>query len=345
MQILAAVLLLGLTPADASKQPVELGLARFGRDLDAGLAAAKRDGKPTFLLFQEIPGCQTCRDFGGGPLSHPLLVEAIETCFVPIAIHNNAGGADADALKRFREPAWNNPVVRFVDGAGRDLIPRRDGAWSTGEVAQRMVAALEAARAEVPRWLEMARLEANAAGAQRAVFAMHCFWEGQARLGAIDGVIDARPAFLDGREVVDVRFDGARVTLSELARRAAQLDCASEIFVPSPRDIAALPSDVRERARVLAGEPRPAGADDDLRRLRRVRDLDLLPLTRLQAVRANAELAAKGDVRAGTLSPRQIELRSRIARTSADRLEGLARPTDVRELLRYADELRARSTP
>src|SRR5205085_11873279 len=118
---------------DGRAQPPELGRVRFGRDLDAGLAAAQRDAKPVFLLFQEIPGCSTCRDFGGGPLSQPLLVEAIETCFVPVAIHNSAGGADAAALKRFGEPAWNNPVVRFVDAGGNDLIPRRDGAWSTGE--------------------------------------------------------------------------------------------------------------------------------------------------------------------------------------------------------------------
>lgn len=343
MQILAAALI-ALSAADV-RNPVELGRVRFGRELDAGLAAAKRDKKPAFLLFQEIPGCQTCRDFGGGPLSHPLLVEAIETCFVPIAIHNNAGGADEAALKRFKEPAWNNPVVRFVDGDGRDLIPRRDGAWSTGEVAERMVAALEKAGRDVPRWLDMARLEAKPSSAQRVVFAMHCFWEGQARLGAIDGVIDARPAFLDGREVVDVRFDGERVTLSQLTRRAAGLECARAIFVSRAGDVAALPNDLRDRARVLAGEPRRAGADDDLRRLRRVRELDLLPLTRLQAVRANAELAADGDVRAGTLTPRQTELRRRLARTSAERLEGLARPSEMRDLLRYASELESRATP
>ncbi len=345
MQIPAAALLLALASADGSKQPVELGRVQFGRDLDAGLAAAKHDQKPVFLQFQEIPGCQTCRDFGGGPLSHPLLVEAIETCFVPIVIHNNADGADAAALKRFGEPAWNNPVVRFVNGDGRDLIPRRDGAWSTGEIAERMVAALEAAREDVPRWLDLARLETNASSAQRVAFAMHCFWEGQSRLGAIDGVIDARPGFVDGREVVDVRFDGQRVKLSELARRAAELDCARDIFVTRPDDITALPSALRDRARVLSGEVRAAGASDDLRALRRVRDLDLLPLTRLQALRANAELTADGDVRAGTLTPRQAELRRRIASASVERTKGLARPDDARELGRYADELNARLTP
>lgn len=345
MHALAATVLLALAPADAPQQPPELGLVRFGRDLDAGLAVAKRDGKPAFVLFQEIPGCQTCRDFGGGPLSHPRLVEAIETLFVPVAIHNNAGGADAAALKRFGEPAWNNPVVRFLDGDGKDLIPRRDGAWSSGEIVERMVAALAARERDVPRWLELARLELRPKDAQRAVFTVACFWEGQQRLGALDGVLDARPAFLDGREVVDVRFDAARIELGELARSASEMECASAIHVARAADIERLPSGLRERARVLAGEVRAAGADDDLRRLRRSRDVDLLPLARAQAVRANGELATGGTLRAGTLSPRQEELRRRIAAVDPQVLVGLARPAEAGQLERYEAELRRRLGP
>ena len=154
MHTLAAAVLLALSPADDPKQPPELGRVRFGRELDAGLAEAQRAERPAFLLFQEIPGCQTCRDFGGGPLSHPLLVEAIETCFVPIAIHNNAGGADADALKRFGEPAWNNPVVRIVRPQDeRDLVPRVAGDWTRLALGTAMVEALVAAKKPIPEAL------------------------------------------------------------------------------------------------------------------------------------------------------------------------------------------------
>lgn len=48
----------GQPPAQDSgaAQPVELGRVRFGRDLAAGLAAARDRRLPVLLLFQEVPG-------------------------------------------------------------------------------------------------------------------------------------------------------------------------------------------------------------------------------------------------------------------------------------------------
>lgn len=37
-------------------QPVELGQVKWRREFEAGLAEAKRTGKPVMLLFQEVPG-------------------------------------------------------------------------------------------------------------------------------------------------------------------------------------------------------------------------------------------------------------------------------------------------
>ena len=36
-----------------------------------------------------------------------------------------------DFLKKYREPSWNFPVVRFLDEKGHDLIPRKDKVYST----------------------------------------------------------------------------------------------------------------------------------------------------------------------------------------------------------------------
>ncbi len=43
-------------PEAESEAPVELGLARWQRDLDAAFATAKSSGKPLAVLFQEVPG-------------------------------------------------------------------------------------------------------------------------------------------------------------------------------------------------------------------------------------------------------------------------------------------------
>jgi len=78
------------------------------------------------------------------------MVAAIESNFVPLLIKNNAGGRDAELLKRFKEPAWNYQVVRFLDAEAKDIIPRRDRVWTTKALAERMVATLEAKSQDVP---------------------------------------------------------------------------------------------------------------------------------------------------------------------------------------------------
>src|SRR5689334_8730026 len=79
----------GLSAPATPKQPVELGRVKWLTDYDGALKTAQQSHKPVFLLFQEIPGCQGCKDFGAAPLSHPLLVEAIDSDFTPVVIHNN----------------------------------------------------------------------------------------------------------------------------------------------------------------------------------------------------------------------------------------------------------------
>ncbi|MEM7518307.1 MAG: VPGUxxT family thioredoxin-like (seleno)protein, type 2, partial [Planctomycetota bacterium] len=232
---LPALLTLTCAQAPDAEPPVrELGQVEWNEGAD-GLERAKMlsaiDKKPVFLLFQEIPGCATCRNFGDGPLSHPLLVEAIETLFHPAAVHNNRGGADARVLKEFNEPSWNNPVVRFVDAMGDDILPRRDRVWTTAGIAQRAVQALEKKKLEVPAWLALVEQETSEERPAIATFSMHCFWEGEVHLGAVDGVTQVRAGWLDGREVVEATYLPSRVALVDLTKAAKASGCATRVHV------------------------------------------------------------------------------------------------------------------
>ena len=114
------------------------------------------------------------------------MVEAIEDLFVPVLVYNNKS-SDAAILKKFGEPSWNNPIVRFLDSNGQDVIKRQNRVWTVNPMAARMVAALKAAKREVPTYLsDLARDRSNL---QQATFAMSCYWTGEARLGSIDGVM------------------------------------------------------------------------------------------------------------------------------------------------------------
>jgi len=106
-------------------------------------------------------------------LSHPLLVEAIENEFHPVVVHNNKKGRDAEILKRFKEPAWNNPVVRILDAKGKDLIARKGGIYDVPSMATRMVLALEAAKKPVPAYLQLLALSDPARVVRKASFAMY----------------------------------------------------------------------------------------------------------------------------------------------------------------------------
>jgi len=137
--ILASIL---LSTAQAGN-PEEVGDVAWGRDYETALATAQETGKPIFLLFQEVPGCAGCKQFGNDVLSDTTVVESIESNFVPLLIHNNKGGEDARIRKMYREPAWNYQVVRFLDAKGKDIIPRKDRVWTTPELMARIETVLE----------------------------------------------------------------------------------------------------------------------------------------------------------------------------------------------------------
>lgn len=215
----------------STAQPIETGKVIWGRDLDAALALSRQSGKPVFALFQEIPGCAGCQQFGRDVLSNPLLVEAIESEFTPLLIQNNKGGKDAEVLQRFGEPAWNYQVVRFLDSNAQDIIPRKDQVWDTDGIAQRMITTLIKAKRPVPAYLSALASE-HSAGLKQAVFSMYCFWTGEMELGKIDGVITTEAGFMAGREVTSVRYDPTIVSLHQLIKEAEKVQCANALWVP-----------------------------------------------------------------------------------------------------------------
>jgi len=84
------------------------------------------------------------------------VVKLIEEHFVPVAIHNNSRdpkSTDRKILQKFKEPAWNYQVVRFIGADEKDVIPRQDRVWTKKGILDRMKAALEKAGRPVPEEL------------------------------------------------------------------------------------------------------------------------------------------------------------------------------------------------
>ncbi len=333
-----------LDDGDRIDDAVELGTVRWTRDLAAAQKKSAESGKPIFVLFQEVPGCQTCQDFGQQPMSHPLIVEAIEDHFIPVLVYNNRE-ADAQTLKDFQEPSWNNPVVRYLDSNRNDVIARKDGVWTTRGTAERMVAALKAAGRTVPAYLQMMMAPS---ATERASFAMHCYWEGEAKLATIDGVLETQSAWRGNLETVELTFDPQVVDYGKLLQEAQKFDCASKVYTHSSRQHKTAAAAVGDNAVPAdSSRMRPAKLSDQLYYLRNS-SYRHLPLTKLQAIKINGLLlpgARDNDTGARIgklLSPRQRVMLDQIKMLSTskpDSLNPFVWPHDDEQLGGYAQRL------
>jgi hypothetical protein len=281
-------------------QPIEVGTVRWQRDFDAALAESGRTQKPVFVLFQEVPGCKGCRSFGKNVLADPLLVEAIENEFIPVLVYNNrAAGPDHELLKRYREPAWNYQVIRFLDESGVDIIPRKDKVWTTSALASRMCEALRRANRTVPKYLTTLAMN-DPRNTALVAFAMSCFWTGEFQLGNIDGVVATEAGWLDGREVTLLKYNPELISLTQLAERAANVRCAQKMYTPESTALGRL------AAGKLDSSYRMASAGDQKRQLRKSPQLANLPnLNETQLARLNALVPRDLNAALQWLSPSQ----------------------------------------
>ena len=210
----------GCQTEKSPQNPVAVGKVTWGRDYEAALASSKTSGKPLFVLFQEVPGCAGCQQFGRDVLSNPKLVKAIQENFTPLLIHNNAQGKDAEILTKLSEPAWNYQVVRFLDTEGKDLIPRKDRVWEAPALMERINQALEKA----------GRPKVAVGNTKRVAIAQYCFWTGEMKIGAIEGVKCTEAGYVGGSEVTLVDYDPERISLEELTRKARAEGVAAQVI-------------------------------------------------------------------------------------------------------------------
>lgn len=301
------LLLLALTLSQAhAANPKELGDVIWLRNYDQAVTQSIKTNKPILILFQEVPGCQGCVDYGQSTLSHPLIVDAIEESFIPLAIHNNKGGHDKEILERFNEPAWNFQVMRFIDAKGKDLIPRKDRVWTPAATAKRMAQALEVSKREVPLYLRTVAWSDSMNGLQTGVFSMSCFWDGEAKLGGIKGVIETEAGWLDGHEVVRLSYDSTTIMWPELVKIAHAQGCARNVYTPDTATLAKTPKG--PSAHLFIDENYRAARQSDQKRHLQFSKLKDFMLNPVQRTKINSALSQRDNTMLQQwLSPSQIK--------------------------------------
>ncbi len=227
---------------------------------------------------------------------------------MPMAVYNNVGGKDKQILQRFKEPAWNFQVMRFLDSDLEDVIPRRDRVWGIHGTAVRIAQALEAADHQVPAYLESVLIPETSPDNKIVAFAMYCFWTGEAKLGSLDGVIATEAGFFDGHEVVVVKYDENKISLIDLVGAAEEFDCASAVYLPTAED----QQIVKDKTRLrnvkrfsFKNGYRRAPQSDQKKQVSRIEKLGELGLTPMQWTKLNSARVS-GDQVSDWLSPRQL---------------------------------------
>lgn len=214
------------TRTNPSNQPTELGKVSWYRDYDQALKSSKKSGKPVLILFQEVPGCSTCKNYGKNVLSHPLMTEVIENEFVPLAIYNNKGGKDRIILEKYTESAWNNPVVNIVNDKGDKMVKRVAGNYTAQGLYTAMEEALVTYKKKIPAYMKLLgeELHAGNSSQQDRYYSMYCFWTGEKELGSQIGVLNTEAGFMKGHEVVKVTYDKTVTSNKQLDQFAIHND-------------------------------------------------------------------------------------------------------------------------
>ena len=194
---------------NTQNQPIELGLVNWTRNYEAALELSKKENKPIFLLFQEVPGCLTCVNFGNGLLSYPLLVDVIENEFIPLAIFNNVEGYDKTILNKFGEQAWNNPVTYFLNHLGEKVVPEIRNPWNPITLLDKICEVLSLSKKGVPEYVSLLKKEFKIRyGLSRtAYYETPCFWSGETSLIQHNAVLATEAGWIDGKEVVKITYD------------------------------------------------------------------------------------------------------------------------------------------
>jgi len=284
----AEVYLPATYPLDLHRQSPGPDLVAWGDDLDTAMARSAESCRPVLTLYH---GPDRGPD-AAALTSQPLLAEAAEDLFIPLALPaDDANGETA---------------CRIFDAGGRDLVAPATVMEAPGELVRMMIGALEDGDGEAPQWLRLVMAETGAGERRMLSLAMFCYWEGEAKLGDLDGVLATRSGMMGEDEVVEVVYDPAVLGFETLVESARKMDCASAVYAHTAGDLALardlvgdLAKPAPERARMVA--------DDQVKYALKRTPMARLPLTPLQAARINADIRLGPDPRRW-LSPRQLKL-------------------------------------
>lgn len=273
-----------------NKRP-ELGYLKIDHArLEDAVTQASGEDKPIIFIQTATPGDA---DAGRECFSHPLIVEAIGSLFVPV---HRVGIAESRCARGRR---CCRVVIDFLDPEGNELeVPRIcSQLLNPASLVQGLVGALAASRKPIPKYLALLKEEESGrvgkCGVRKAdsrlVLGVSDVATAEVALAEVDGVLATQAGSVGAQRVVEVCYDFGRVSFGVLLQHALERNVPDAIFYTTNDERVAAQMEVGRSTKRCAlfhfdGEIQPIF---DPKAALRKTPLRFVPLTALQATRAN----------------------------------------------------------
>lgn len=288
------------------------------------LEESRYTDKPVLLLFQATQGAPDAVAMGESVLSHPLLIEAIESLFIPVFV-DVAGVSpdDVQLLARYHENCHRGTVIRIVNSKGHDLAVKLEGSrCSVGNIAKAMREALDRKTLQVPKYLKLLEEEHLAlvdvpsktvrTTARVVVVTTKATKKAEIGFAELSGVIAVECGKISGTRAVKVTYNPDVIDCKAVFLHAIFHVFVESVYWTDMDQMVSLQSQVLKvdnppSLEQLGSTPFSRGKDP--KHFLRTTLLRYVPLTALQALQANLAISKnQHELLDDLLSPRQLAI-------------------------------------
>lgn len=307
----------------------EWGRVKFlfdGNSFEQAKELCKQTQKPVLILFHD--GCKEAIEFGQQTLSHPLIVEAIETHFLPVVINSNAASGSLEESKVAARYCSHrsSTMVRVVNEKGKDIVVQiEDDRCNIPNLCAIMIKALERKEIKVPTYLKLLRKESQALNPKgkghttaplEVVLATKSVARAELDYADVEGVIATVLGRIGSFDVIKITYDGTGTAQSfeGIIRHAMFHHDLLRIYCVDEEQVEAARAEVtkfeaKTHIKIVTipstGEKHIKKAHNPKLFLDRC-EWKFLPLTPFQATLCNLALSSgRLDIATSMLSPRQ----------------------------------------
>lgn len=267
----------------------ELGYLEFPfSDISEACTVAESTGKPIFAFHTTLPGDE---DVGEEIFSHPVIVEAIQTLFVPVLCIEEVT-ADTP-VRRSSSGRRCRASVLIMEATSLELLiddPLVGDTLTKEDVLGAMVKALEKLGNCVPKYLQVLQKGEISCEEKRLVVGTGDPARAEIEFVTLEGVVAVSSNLWTQQRVVVVNYDPRRITFSMLVRHAVQHSLCDTVYhLVNEERIAAQIESSRLRSPPALLPLQGGYFDRDIfsKHALRKTSFRFVPLTRLQSALAN----------------------------------------------------------